>query len=151
MRQVVKWAAAAIAAACISASLPFAVGHADDVALASPIFGVKIPAGYRDWKLIAVGEEAGLDELRSVLGNATAVKAYKNGAARFPDGTVITGPATTVQVMVKDSARYASTGGWGFGRFIDGKPVDAAQHETCFACHEAHASDHDFVFTHDAH
>ncbi|MCC8946789.1 cytochrome P460 family protein [Bradyrhizobium sp. Arg62] len=169
MRQVLKWAAAAIVAACISASLPFAVGHADDAAMASPIFGVKIPDGYRDWKLIAVGEETGLDELRSVLGNATAVKAYQDGAARFPDGTVlvklawkrkpvdglngafIAGPATTVQVMVKDAAKYASTGGWGFGRFVDGKPVDAAQHETCFACHEAHASDHDFVFTHYAH
>ena len=93
MRQGVKWAAAAVAAAYISASLPFAVGHADDAALASPIFGVKIPEGYRDWKLIAVGEETGLDELRSVLGNATAVKAYQDGAARFPDGTVRnTGP-----------------------------------------------------------
>jgi hypothetical protein len=169
MKQIVKWAAAAIAAGCISAALPFAVGHADDAALASPIFGVTIPDGYRDWKLIAVGEETGLDELRSVLGNATAVKAYQDGTARFPDGTVlvklawkrkpveglngafITGPATTVQVMVKDSVKYAATGGWGFGRFIDGKPVDAAQHETCFACHEAHASDHDFVFTRYAH
>jgi hypothetical protein len=169
MKQGLKWAAAAIAAACISAALPFAVGHADDAALASPIFGVKIPSGYRDWKLIAVGEEAGLDELRSVLGNATAAKAYQETKTPFPDGTVlvklawkrkpvgglegafITGAATTVQVMVKDSARYASTGGWGFGRFIDGKPVDAAQHETCFACHEAHASDHDFVFTRYAH
>ncbi|WP_338831916.1 cytochrome P460 family protein [Bradyrhizobium sp. 27S5] len=169
MKQVVKWAAAAIAAASISAALPFAVGRADDAALASPIFGVTIPQGYRDWKLIAVGEETGLDELRSVLGNDTAVKAYQGGAARFPDGTVlvklawkrkpvaglngafITGPATTVQVMVKGSAKYAATGGWGFGRFIDGRPVDAAQHETCFACHEAHASDHDFVFTRYAH
>lgn len=164
MRQIVKWAAAAIAAACISASLPFAVGRADDAA--SPIFGVKIPAGYRDWKLIAVGEETGLDELRSVLGNVTATNAYRDGKTPFPDGTVlvklawkrkpvagldgafVTGQATTVQVMVKDSVKYASTGGWGFGRFIDGKPADAAQHETCFACHEAHASDHDFVFTH---
>ncbi len=128
--------------------------------------GGKIPAGYRDWKLGAVGEEVGLDELRGVLGNATAIKAYQDGASPFPDGTVlaklawkrkpvggldgafVTGPATTVQIMVKDSVKYASTGGWGFGRFVDGKPVDAAQHETCFACHEAHAGDHDFVFTH---
>ena len=164
MRQGVKWAAAAIAAACVTASLPIAAGHADDAA--SPIFGVTIPAGYRDWKLIAPGEETGLDELRSVVGNTTAVKAYQDGASPFPDGTVlvklawkrkpvaglkgafVTGPATTVQVMLKDSVKYASTGGWGFGRFVDGKPVDAAQHETCFACHEAHARDQDFVFTH---
>jgi hypothetical protein len=62
-------------------------------------------------------------------------------------GAFVTGDATTVQIMVKDSKKYASTGGWGFGRFINGKPVDEAQHKTCFACHEAHASDHDFVFT----
>jgi Cytochrome P460 len=49
--------------------------------------------------------------------------------------------------MVKDSKRYASTGGWGFGRFIDGKPVDEAQHKTCFVCHSALVKDHDFVFT----
>jgi Cytochrome P460 len=54
------------------------------------------------------------------------------------DGAFVTGPATTVQIMVKDSKKYASTGGWGFGRFIDGKPVDEAQHKTCFPCHEAH-------------
>jgi hypothetical protein len=29
--------------------------------------------------------------------------------------------------MVKDSRRYASTGGWGFGRFVNGQPVDASQ------------------------
>jgi hypothetical protein len=55
--------------------------------------------------------------------------------------------ATTVQVMVKDSRKYAATGGWGFGRFVNGKPVDEAQHRTCFACHEAHAEGHDYVFT----
>ena len=33
--------------------------------------------------------------------------------------------------------KNASTGGWGFGRFIDGKPVEEAQHKTCFPCHEA--------------
>ncbi len=49
--------------------------------------------------------------------------------------------------MVKDSKKHALTGDWSFGRFIDGKAVDQAQHETCFACHQANVKDHDFVFT----
>jgi hypothetical protein len=48
--------------------------------------------------------------------------------------------------MVKDSKKYAATGGWGFGDFKDGKPGDKALHETCFPCH-APAKDRDFVFT----
>lgn len=133
---------------------------------ASPIYGVTIPEGYRQWELIAPAQEAEpLNELRAVLGNAVAVKAYRGGALPFPDGTVlvklawkhvqspefepasIPGAATTVQIMVKDSKKYTATGGWGFGRFIGGKPVDEAQHQTCFACHEARVKGHDFVFT----
>ena len=133
----------------------------------SPIFGVSIPEGYRDWTLIAPAEEAPpLDELRVVLGNPAAVKAIQHLKGPFPDGAILVklaykrkqspeftpatvpGQATTVQIMVKDSKRYASTGGWGFGRFVGGVPVDAAQHQTCFACHEARAAkDRDFVFT----
>src|ERR1700761_6164893 len=156
-------ALAAIASASIISLVPVAAGQTDDDA--SPIFGVKIPQGYRNWEMVAVSEEAGLDELRGVLGNDVAMKAYREGTLPFPDGTVlaklawkhvpvsgvkgafVTGDATTVQIMVKDSKKYASTGGWGFCRFINGKPVNEAQHKTCFACHEAHASDHDFVFT----
>jgi hypothetical protein len=70
---------------------------------------------------------------------------------RFPstefEPASIPGPATTIQVMVKDSRRYAAAGGWGFGRFVNGKPVNEAQHQTCFACHEARAKKHDLVFT----
>ena len=54
---------------------------------------------------------------------------------------------TTVQIMVKDSKRYAATSGWGLGRFVGGRPVDEAQHETCFGCHEANVKDHDLVVT----
>lgn len=133
---------------------------------ASPIYGVTIPDGYRRWELVAPAQEAApLDELRATLGNRTAIKAYRDGRLPFPDGTVlvklawkhvpspefasasIPGVATTVQIMVKDSKRYAATGGWGFGRFVDGRPVDRAQHETCFACHEARVRDRDYVFT----
>jgi hypothetical protein len=132
----------------------------------SPLFGVTIPDGYRSWQLIGVAQETGaLDELRAVLGNAPAVAAYRAGTLPFPDGTILVklawqrrpstefapafvpGPATTVQVMVKDARRYAATGGWGFGRFVDGRPTDEAQHRTCFACHAANVRDHDNVFT----
>jgi hypothetical protein len=58
----------------------------------------------------------------------------------------VAGPATNVQFMVKDSRKYASTGGWGFAQFNEGKPADEAVHKTCFACHEP-ARDRDFVFT----
>jgi hypothetical protein len=133
---------------------------------ASPIFGVTIPQGYRQWELIAPAEEAApLNELRAILGNKSAVDAYQSATLPFPDGTVlaklawkhiqspefgpasIPGAATTVQVMVKDSRKYAATGGWGFGRFVNGRPADEAQHKTCFACHEAGVKGHDFVFT----
>ncbi len=133
---------------------------------ASPIYGVTIPDGYRQWEVVSVAREADpLNELRVILGNTVALTAYRAGAAPFPDGTILAklawkhvpssrfegafvpGSATTVQFMVKDSRRYAATGGWGFGRFVNGKPVDEAQHQTCFACHAALVKDQDFVFT----
>ncbi|MGE0006274.1 MAG: cytochrome P460 family protein [Parvibaculaceae bacterium] len=133
---------------------------------ASPIYGVTVPEGYRRWELIAPAIEADpFNEIRVVVGNGMAIDAYRAGTLPFPDGTVlvklawkqvrstefesatVTGAATKVQVMVKDSKRYSATGGWGFGLFNDGKPADEALHRTCFACHEARVKGHDFVFT----
>jgi hypothetical protein len=139
---------------------------------AAPIFGVKLPPGYRDWKLISVAHEAGnLNDLRAVLGNDVAIKAYREDKMPFPDGTIIVrlawsylpseennkvfgrdqsfvaGSPTNVQVMVKDSAKYAATGGWGFAQFKDGKPADEALLKTCFPCHLPIKA-RDFVFTH---
>jgi len=48
--------------------------------------------------------------------------------------------------MVKDSKKYASTGGWGYGHFNDGKPAEDAVLKTCFPCRQA-IKDRDFVFT----
>lgn len=125
-----------------------------------------MPEGYRNWQLVAPAQEAApLNELRAVLGNDIAMRAYRAGKLPFPDGSVlaklawkhvqspefepasIPGAATTVQFMVKDSKKYAATGGWGFARFIDGKPADEAQHQTCYACHQARVKNHDLVFT----
>ena len=65
-----------------------ASGHAGEEA--APVFGIKIPPGYRDWKLISVAHEAGnLNDLRAVLGNDVAINAYREGKLPFPDGAII--------------------------------------------------------------
>ncbi len=164
---------ALVAVASVVVYMAHASGQADGEA--APIFGVKIPAGYRDWKLISVAHEEGeLNDIRAILGNDKAIWAYRKEKLPFPDGTIIAriawsyvpseendkvfgrpqsfvaGPAPDwyLQLMVKDSKRYAATGGWGFAQFNkDGKPADEAMHKTCFPCHEP-AKDRDFVFTH---
>jgi hypothetical protein len=171
MRRIVFMLVAVVAMAGVVAYMAPASGQADGEA--APIFGVKIPPGYRDWRLISVAHEEGnLNDLRAILGNDVAIKAYREGKLPFPDGTIIARlawsyipseennkafgrsqsfvagpPKNGVQFMVKDSRKYASTGGWGFAQFEDGKPADVAMHKTCFPCHD-HAKAHDFVFTH---
>jgi hypothetical protein len=57
---------------------------------ASPIYGVTIPPGYRDWKLISVTHEEGdFRQLRAQLGNDIAIKAYREGKLPFPDGAIL--------------------------------------------------------------
>jgi hypothetical protein len=57
---------------------------------AAPIYGVKIPPGYRDWTLISVARVgAPVNDMRAKLGNAVAIKAYREGKLPFPDGTII--------------------------------------------------------------
>jgi hypothetical protein len=75
---------------------------------------------------------------------------YLLGAIVALTGLVIclAGSATNVQFMVKDSKKYAATGGWGFAQFKDGKPnADAVLLKTCFPCHEPIKA-RDYVFTH---
>ena len=139
---------------------------------AAPIFVTKIPSGYRDWKLISVAREEGsLDDIRAILGNDTAIQAYRAGKLPFPNGTVIARlawsydasegnnktfgraqsfvagpPKNGVQFMVKDSKKYASTGGWGFAHFDDEKPAEESMLKSCFPCHQAIKA-RDLVFT----
>jgi hypothetical protein len=147
---------------------------------ASPIYGITIPDGYRDWRLVSVNHLAGaggkLKQVRAQLGNDIAIKAFREGKLPFPDGTVIAAlhwneasseennkvldigfpgvglqssvarSAENVQFMVKDSKKYAETGGWGFADFKNGKPGNEDLHKTCFACHQP-AKDRDYVFT----
>jgi hypothetical protein len=141
-RSWLAWAGLATVSVAVAA-VWFAAKIDSDAKDASPIYGVTIPEGYRQWELIAPAlEDEPLNELRAVVGNATAISTYRAGTLPFPDGTVLVklawkrrqstefepasvpGAATTVQVMVKDSKKYVASGGWGFGRFVGGKPVD---------------------------
>ena len=58
---------------------------------ASPIYGITIPAGYREWHLISVNHLAGdkLKQVRAQLGNDVAIKAFREGKLPFPDGAII--------------------------------------------------------------
>jgi hypothetical protein len=145
---------------------------------ASPIFVTEIPPGYRDWKLISVAHEEGhLTDIRAILGNDIAIKAYREGTLPLPEGSIIAriawsydsseennksfvpflkpggvqhsfvagSPTNGVQFMIKDSVKYAATGGWGYGHFNDSKPAAPAFMQSCYACHKAVES-RDYVF-----
>ena len=55
------------------------------------------------------------------------------------NGAYIEGPRRQIDVMVRDSVRFASTGGWGFQRFVKDTKTEAAAPtpEQCFACHNS--------------
>src|SRR5215470_17033336 len=80
-----------VAVAMLAGSVAFtatASRHADGEA--APIFVTKIPHGYRDWRLISVAHEEGnLNDIRAILGNDMAIKAYREGKFPFPDGAII--------------------------------------------------------------
>src|SRR5256714_4992480 len=88
MRRMVFVLVAVVALAGVVAYMAPASGDADEGA--APIFGVKIPPGYRDWRLISVAHEEGsLNDLRAILGNDVAIQAYREAKLPFPDGTII--------------------------------------------------------------
>ena len=132
--------------------------------------GPKLPTGYRTWfhvNTMVVDKASPLFEalggMHNVYANARAVAALKKGGPypngsqfvtdlhdfTITDGSYVEGPRKGVATMVKDSKKYASTGGWGFQFWAGGDPskpqvTDAAKQ--CFACHEP-KKDQDFVYS----
>ena len=169
MKHLTFFLVAVATSAGLVALIAAARGHADEKPAASYV--TEIPHGYRDWQWISSTHEAGnINSLGGLLGNDVAVKAYREGKLPYPDGTMLAalhyryvpsdennkifgrvqsyvpGTPTNIQFMVKDSTKYAATGGWGFGHFQNGKPGDAALMKTCFPCHQK-AKATDLVFT----
>jgi len=119
----------------VVAQMAPAPGHADG---APAPFVTEIPHGYRDWRWISSAHEAGkLNSLGALLGNDVAINAFREGKLPFPDGTILAalhyrnvpsdennkifgqvqsfvpGAPTNIQFLVKDSTKYAATGGGG--------------------------------------
>jgi len=127
--------------------------------------GVTIPKGYRNWQVVAPSQRDDKGEIRVILGNNIAMKALRAKQLPFPDGailaklawkrvksaefdnTFVPGEPQRIEFMEKNAKKYAATGGWGFGRFVNGAPADEKEHGTCWPCHEANVKGNDFVFT----
>lgn len=95
--------------------------------------------------------------------NERAMKGLRTGT--YEDGAIIAeemlellvgekgnggeGRRVLTAVMVKDSQRYSTTGGWGFGNFDEGSKVntlDIKAQQTCFQCHTSQ-KEKGYVFT----
>lgn len=136
--------------------------------------------GYESWETISLSQNNGT--MAAIVGNDVMIKAYQSGipgnGKPFPDGARMAkihwaprqnerapGPPTVpgtlldVDFMVKDSKRFADSGGWGYGmfkydaatdRFTPGttadKPPQANDAKCGFACHTV-VKDRDYVFT----
>jgi Cytochrome P460 len=169
MRRITFFLVAIATMASLVTLVAPAPGQADGQSAAPYV--TEMPPGYRDWRWISSTHEAGnLNSTGALLGNDVAINAFREGKIPFPDGTILAalhykyvpsdennaifgqvqsfvpGAPTNIQFMVKDSTKYAATGGWGYATFVDGKPADAASMKSCFPCHEK-AKATDDVFT----
>jgi len=131
---------------------------------------VTFPKEFRKWahvKSVLVGPQSAAfateGGIHHIYANDKALEGYDTG--KFPDGSVIVydlletkeiagntieGQTRRIDVMVKQSERYHTTGGWEFMSFPEGNPatgnLSAERKATCFTCH-AHRKEHDFVFS----
>ncbi|HEY0683046.1 MAG TPA: cytochrome P460 family protein [Steroidobacter sp.] len=127
------------------------------------------PKGYRQWAhvksaLVSEGhaEYESSGGFRHIYANDQALSGYRSG--KFPEGSIIVvdwlaerdsggmfeeGQRRRVDVMIKDSRTFASTGGWGFERFKGDSRTERIVKDVssqCFACHAGQKSA-DFVFS----
>jgi hypothetical protein len=136
--------------------------------------------GYEAWQVVSVSQGAG-NLMAVIVANPVMIKAYQAGIPAngkpFPDGSKMakihwnpkkleTFPAATVpgtqhdvDFMMKDSKRFADSGGWGWAVFdydaasdtftpgtLAGKPPQGNDAKCGFACHTT-VKTRDYVFT----
>jgi len=131
---------------------------------------LKLPTGYRTWfhvNTMVVDKTSPLFEalggMHNVYANASALTALRKGAPypngsqfvtdlhdfTISDGSYVEGARKGVATMIKDSKKYASTGGWGFQFWAEGdakKPQVTDAAKQCFECH-APKKAQDYVYS----
>jgi hypothetical protein len=129
--------------------------------------GVPFDPSFETWKPLSFTDRGDNNTFRFVLGNDVAVQAAESGrispwpdGARFAkiawqqqlgsDGVVYPGKFVQVELMQKGAKKYASTEGWGWGRWrgLDLKPygTDARFVNECTGCHQP-LKGNDYVYT----
>jgi hypothetical protein len=144
-----------------------AVGILTDVfsVFANSSVAVPYPVDYRKWtvtKSFVAGPESKVAGFHHYYANDKALEGFTTG--KFPDDSMIVdervaveqrggssfeGKRLSIAVMVKNSERYAETGGWGFDSTQgNSQTLDAPgeKRAACFSCH-SQQKDHDFVFS----
>ncbi|HEY5751039.1 MAG TPA: cytochrome P460 family protein [Chryseolinea sp.] len=124
------------------------------------------PEGYRRWTHIKsgiIGPEHPNVKYRGfnhVYANDKAFQGYESGI--FPDGSVIVfdvieastnnnytaeGKRDHMDVMVRDAAKFAATGGWGYAQFEGNGEPRILTDETTTKCYQCHLKQNDHVFS----
>ncbi len=135
-----------------------------------PANNIEYPIGLSNWRVIGTSIRNDNNTQRVILGNTIAIRAARSNMAKtnWPQGAILakfvwkneslaTWPAATVpgkfvhaEIMVRDTKKYAATGGWGFARWkgedLQPHGTDSRAADACFSCHQA-AKETDFVFT----
>ncbi|HEY4060622.1 MAG TPA: cytochrome P460 family protein [Puia sp.] len=125
---------------------------------------VPYPEGYRAWTHVKSALDAKSHAaFHHIYGNAKAIEGYKTG--NFADGSVLVfdvleavskdslvneGTRKQIDVMVRNTDRYKSTGGWGYEEFGgDSKTerrIGVLAVTSCYNCHKQR-KDNDNVFS----
>jgi Haem-binding domain/Cytochrome P460 len=129
--------------------------------------GVAFDPTFEGWKALSFSDRGDNNTFRFILGNDVAIQAAETGhispwpdGSRFAkvtwqqelgsDGMVHAGKFVQVELMMKGAKQYASTEGWGWGRWrgLDLKPYGSDAHfvNECTGCHLPVKGD-DYVYT----
>lgn len=141
------------------------------VGLSFGAFAEQPTGDYKNWRLLSISHRTDKQTLRAILGNDAAIESAHAGKfSAWAEGSILAkvkwkesthknwvaaivpGEFEAAEAMVKNSKKYASTGGWGFGKWQDANLVmfDETKSKECFACHIAAEQKNDYVFTHSA-